>query len=86
MKNKPWLVYDMDEVIVNGRDCLAEHLNRHTGHNIPADAWVQYDLCKTYGIEHKTLLEIFHSSNMLENALLEPDVVQSMALAKNLGY
>lgn len=86
MKNTPWMVFDMDEVIVNGRDCLAEHLNQHTGRNIPANAWNQYDLCTIYGIDHPTLLKIFHSSNMLETAILEPDVLAAMALAKSLDY
>lgn len=88
MKNPsaPWIIFDMDEVIVNGRDCLALHLNNHTGKNITADEWVQYDLCKTYDIDHPTLLDLFHSSKMLETALLEPDVPQAMALAKSHGY
>lgn len=88
MKNTPapWIIFDMDEVIVNGRDCLAAHLNSHTGKSISADDWIQYDLCKTYDIDHTTLLDLFHSSKMLENALLEPDVLQAMALAKSHGY
>ena len=84
--NMPWIIYDMDEVIVNGRDCLAAHLNAHTGKNISADEWHQYDLGKTYGVDHDTLVGLFHSSGMLETALLEPDVLESMQQAKSLGY
>ena len=86
MKNAPWIVFDMDEVIVNGRDCLAAHLNLYTGKNIHADEWSQYDLCKIYGVDHQTVLSIFHSSGMLEKAILELDVVPAMSLAKTLGY
>jgi hypothetical protein len=76
----------MDEVIVNARDCLASHLNQHTGKNISPEAWHQYDLGKTYDVDHPTLLSIFHSSKMLETALLEDDVLPAMTLAKRLGY
>lgn len=86
MKNTPWIIFDMDEVIVNGRDCLATHLNQHTGKNISADEWHQYDLGKIYDVDHSTLVGIFHSSGMLETAVLEADVLPAMQLAKILGY
>lgn len=86
MKKMPWIVFDMDEVIVNGRDVLAVSLSQHSGKNISANDWHQYDLCATYDVDLPTLISIFHSSNMLETATLEPDALQAMVLAKSHGY
>ena len=84
--NAPWIIFDMDEVIVNIRDRLAEHLNQATGKNIPSSAWYQHDLEGIYGIDSERLLEIFFSSRILETATLEPDAANALRNAKGFGY
>lgn len=84
--NAPWIIFDMDEVIVNIRDRLADHLNQATGKNIPASAWYQHDLEGIYGIDSKQLIDIFFSSRILETATLEPDADKALNNAKNFGY
>lgn len=76
----------MDEVIVNIRDRLAEHLNQVTGKNIPASAWYQHDLEETYDIKTEKLLDVFFASRILETATLEPDAADALSQAKKLGY
>ena len=83
---KPWIIFDMDEVIVNIRDPLAEHLNVVSGKNIPSEDWYQHDLSGVYGIENSVVMETLASSRCLERATIEPDAVASIVRAKELGY
>lgn len=83
---RPLVVFDVDEVLVNLRDPMAEALNALTGRSLTWHEWTCYDLTEVYGVPLSACLDALRAHRVLERCWLEPHAKACVARARALGY
>ncbi len=84
-KNK-WVVFDLDEVLVNTRHAIQNCMLSITGKDIHWRQWNTYDLVKIYGGEIGNILSVFEDHKVIEQAILEPGAKEAITHCKEMGY
>jgi 5'(3')-deoxyribonucleotidase len=81
-----WVIFDMDDVLVNLREAIQTALHRYTKKDIPWTTWDRYELHNIYEISHEDCLAAFLEHGILEAATLEPGALKVLQAAKMNGY
>lgn len=86
MKHRPYVVFDLDDVLANLRDHLMTMLNRRTGRSVHWREWHQYELSSVYGAPVEAIMTWVREDAVLEAATLEPHAQAAIQAARAVGY
>jgi len=82
MIQKPWLVFDMDDVLVDLSTHIEKHLNTRTGKNISKTDWYTFNLGEIYDIDSDSLYDMFFETSMLETTKMTKSIADTLIKAK----
>ncbi len=86
VNGRPYIVFDLDDVLANLRDHLMAMLWRKTGRHIHWNDWQQYELGSVYEASTEIIMQWVLEEQVLESASLEPHAVRAVQAAKARGY
>lgn len=79
-------VFDLDDVIANLREPMAEALNRVSGRKLSWHQWHRWELSLLYDLSHDEMLAALVEHEVLERAKPEPFARETLALFMDHGY
>jgi len=83
---RPYVAFDLDDVLANLRDHLMVVLNRETGRDIHWRQWDRYELSGVYDLSIEQILHLVLEHGVLEAATLEPLAGAAVAASRAAGY
>ncbi len=89
MKSKlyeDYIVFDLDETVVNLRDGVQKQYHKATGKDIHWSEWVHVELKRVYGVDFMDIKDHMIHGEVLENATLENFAVEIIKFFQGHGY
>lgn len=86
MTTKPVMAFDLDETLAGLRHLIRDVMTAEFGHCYPIDQWHSYNIEERFGITPREFLALLEKHHVLERAALEPRALETLELARQLGY
>lgn len=83
---KKWIIFDVDDVVVSYRESLYQSF-KLLGKDIHWSKWDTYKHVKIYGLkDYDTFINHMVDSKVIENAMIEPGIIDLLNALKQDGY
>ncbi len=83
---KPYVVFDLDDVLANLRERMMSMLTERTGRNIHWSQWRDSELSGLYRTSDEEIMHWVQEDEVLEAATLEPHAKDAVDKAKAAGF